>query len=1183
MDADEGWSAFRAICARPSCRNKEVKVDCQRCQLSRKGPSYVAQQDTRTLVVEDDKNDPYPHLGSDPYNKPDGGKEPRLFSKHPVKSLIAPEDKFVGDEVNIQIDGSGDLGILIETFLSVPQGSETKYNFYIDESDEETTARMFAVLVMANSGNHYVQSAEAILHYWYSAFLPDWVVIILERQVQNALSEIQAKIPFASGDESINYYKDCGNIDDSTTKVFEAWFSPEFARSHLANYAHRSMLHQGRASLQRANNIHDRRDDIGKELSDRWIPPKWRSSRMGYLKTGVLLPITASKDEFKYPNPAFFPNWDRCQDYGFDPMEAWANMYKHPKRSNVPTDDFHGNFFFFMREKLLRFFVALDRVKNYKITVSSHRPPGASINWNMRWATGPSVKVIRLDTLDVDDLGDISVIKDFQGMINACHGRTKSGSSQATIVAERPEDHAEQVVEATDNHTEQVVDVPDDHERGDQEQQRAEQANKKRLKKLEKRKAAKAKKKSQAAASKSANEAPKDSNQDGGLGKTATHTPGSVSDTTTGSSGVVFTPSSSSAASERSQRLHEHFPPLSPAEEKEPGQDEQERGQEGVACTPTALVHDQFEAASPEDTEEQWVTVTKKQKPKKVGNRIHSKGQHTPAPTNSLRRSVSTKSVTSSPLSINANAVPGQQALTMGRKYRESRTAYSSPSCGGVDFWGNYRDDSVSTPDEKGLEHTEPEANASPNSQPSPVELPRLPNPVPLDGPTLGLWTETPEQETEALSQQVPEKPIQEAPEELVQTAPEYPAQEASDTTTDAPSNGDEVIVQLPSVSQGIMDTQAPIVIPSRDPYDYSNVPLIRYPEPVRNDTNPNERVIYKSITYRYGRKRATITATVTFPPEPTDNAGSECGEGQSGSSRSADQTAERPDETGPALDPVADSAANPLSDQGTEQPAKTNPVVDPVADSHTATSGNDDVEKQGTIIETAASNDANTVTEAPVADSVADNDTANHANVSGNDDVEDQDQHTVVETATTNEANTVTNALAAEPKLTKAQKKNEKRKKDKAKAKERAKAKKTKIQAASQTQATADTADNTAAQAEMVSGSGAGQASVELPNPASGLDILATAAAIIKQDAARSETGQVSTIPEQPASSEPIDQVDSSPETPQLPASPPPSSVTASDSPATPEPRFLENGTRIREGYTVDDLTDMEKGCSLT
>ncbi|KAK7977933.1 hypothetical protein PG988_005423 [Apiospora saccharicola] len=1032
----------------------------------------MAQQDTRTLVVEDDKNDPYPHLGSNPYNKPDSGKEPRLFSKHPVKSLIAPGDKVEGDEVNIQINGSGDLGILIETFLSVPQGSETKYNFYIDESDEETTARMFAVLVMANSGNHYVQSAEAILHYWYSAFLPDWVVIILERQVQQAVSEVQAKIPYASGDESIDYHKDCGSSEDSTTKVFEASFSPEFTRAHLGNYAFRSMLHQGRAALQRANNINDRRDDIGRELSDGWIPSEWRSSRMEYLRTGVLLPITASKDEFKYPNPAFFPNWDRCQDYGFDPMEAWANMYKHPKRTNVPTDDFHGNFFFFMREKLLRFFVALDRVRNYKITVSSHRPPGASIPWNMRWTTGPSVKVIRLDTLDAEDLGDINVIKDFQGLINACHGRTKSGSSQATIVAaERPDDHAEQVVEATDN-----------HERGDQEQQRAEQAKKKRLKKLEKRKAAKARKKSQAAASKSVSEAQNDSNQDGVLSKTAIHTPGSFSDATTGSSGVMFTPSSSSVASEQSQRLHEHLPPMAPAKEKEPCTYEQERELERLASTPTAVVHDQFEAASPEDTEEQWVTVTKKQKPKKLGNRIHFKGQHTPAPTNSLRRRVSTKSVTSSPLSINANAVPGQQALKMGRKYRESRTAYSSPPRGGVDFWGNYRDDdSVSTPDEKGLEHSEPEANASPNSQPSPVELPRLPNPVPLDGPMLGLWTETPEQETEALAQQVREKPTQEAPEEL--------AQEASDTTTDAPSNGDEVSVQLPPVSQGIVDTQAPIVIPSRDPYDYSNVPLIRYPEPVRNDTNPNERIIYKSITYRYGRKRATITATVNFPPEPTDNAGRETEDGQSGSPQSADQKAEHPDETGPAVDPVADSAANLINEASTVTDA---PAADSAADngtaSHTAVSGSNDVADRDTVVETAISSDVNTVADAPAADSVADNDTANHTNVSGNDDVEDQDQHTVVETATTNEENTVTNALAAEPKLTKAQKKNEKRKKDKVKAKERAKAKKTKIQAAAQTQATADASDNSAAravnQAEMLSGSGAGQASVESPNP---------------------------------------------------------------------------------------------------
>ncbi|KAK8128829.1 hypothetical protein PG984_009937 [Apiospora sp. TS-2023a] len=42
------------------------------------------------------------------HKEPSSGKEPRLFSKHPVKSLIAPEDNLIRDELNIQIDGDTD-------------------------------------------------------------------------------------------------------------------------------------------------------------------------------------------------------------------------------------------------------------------------------------------------------------------------------------------------------------------------------------------------------------------------------------------------------------------------------------------------------------------------------------------------------------------------------------------------------------------------------------------------------------------------------------------------------------------------------------------------------------------------------------------------------------------------------------------------------------------------------------------------------------------------------------------------------------------------------------------------------------------------------------------------------------------------------------------------------------------
>lgn len=66
----------------------------------------MAHQDARNLVVEDVENEPYPHINSETIHEgPRNGKEPRLFSKHMVKSQIAPGDNLVVEEINIQIEG----------------------------------------------------------------------------------------------------------------------------------------------------------------------------------------------------------------------------------------------------------------------------------------------------------------------------------------------------------------------------------------------------------------------------------------------------------------------------------------------------------------------------------------------------------------------------------------------------------------------------------------------------------------------------------------------------------------------------------------------------------------------------------------------------------------------------------------------------------------------------------------------------------------------------------------------------------------------------------------------------------------------------------------------------------------------------------------------------------------------
>ncbi|KAK8107401.1 uncharacterized protein PG998_009414 [Apiospora kogelbergensis] len=328
---------------------------------NRRRQSYNVEEDAKRLAPG--QGIPYRHCNAE---TPKPGNEPRLFSKHKVKCLISPQDQGRdedGDEMNIRINGFGDLGLLIETFLAIPRGSKVKYKFYMEEEDNEVIGRVFILLSMAKVCKNYMQTAEAMLHYWYSAFLPDWVLDCLKDEILPMVEDVEETclLTGVSGDVVETYMRHGHHSGERL----------EFVNQDLARF-------------QRSHNISGRENDIKKELL---AHPKWRSSRMEYLQTGVLLPLTASRQDFKNPNPAFFRDWDSCRDHGFDPMDAWEGVFQPPRNCIVPEQDGHGNFFYFMQEKLTS-------------------PPGYledTTKWTFQWEGKPSLDLAGLQDPKLSD------------------------------------------------------------------------------------------------------------------------------------------------------------------------------------------------------------------------------------------------------------------------------------------------------------------------------------------------------------------------------------------------------------------------------------------------------------------------------------------------------------------------------------------------------------------------------------------------------------------------------------------------------------------------------------------------------------------------------------------------------------------------------------------------------------
>ncbi|KAK8038823.1 hypothetical protein PG993_007234 [Apiospora rasikravindrae] len=982
----ESRAPVRATCAKPDCPSSEhITVECQWCQLvrycsddcweqdqarhrslceahqNRKGNSYRVGQDTRKLVVEDDVELPYPHLKPGTlYEGPKHGQEPRLFSSHKVKSLVIPDvtkagDEIKGgDEINISIDGFGDLGMLIESFLSIPRDTSNAYTFHMEEADEEAVARLFVLLTIAANGRNYLQTAEAMLHYWYSAFLPFWAVQLLENHPQNAALDVQSK---------------CGNTDEaqvqakfthgnkSPTNLYMIWFSNKFARESLVSFTQASHLPKGRALLQRAHNISRRRRDIAVELKQK-AHPEWRSSQMEYLKTGVLGPITASKEGFRHPNPAFFRDWERCRDYGFDPMEAWGDIYEHVSTSNLPEDDGHGNFFYYMRHKLVRFLHALDNTKNYKIIVTPQSFPAPKFDWTTKWPAA-----LKMTLVTIEDL------KNF--ILN--NQERKDDSPQDARV--------EQV---TDTHPEKIDEVIDDQKDNYQKPQSGKQSHRKRLTKSERRKAALTKKR-KLAASKSTkkgrgNLMPRE--------EPTVHNPDPESDTTSGSYRVVFTPSISSGSSEPVARehLHQQLPVTSPEDDGEDEQEQhgQETDQEGMvsslptavheepASSPTNILQKQPAALSTEETEDQSVMAAKQTKPKKAAKKIQFGSLPVFTPTTDSRNitpclssfgSLPSEATASLTPSIATSHIPDQQPETTKRRVREVRDAHSKPlPRAGENLWNVYIGDVVSTSEERGLEHTGAEANVEADSQPL-MQVPRLPAPVQLSGPEIGLWSEAPEQEA-------PEEAIHEAPKKPIHEAPEEPIHEAAD-------NEEGTSAELPSFSQVVATTQVPLASQGRDPAaDLRLAPMVNRHRAVPDVVaRPGEHIVHQEILIRHGRRVGILTATAAGSPEPVDPVEPQMSYNQAAPHPSAYQALQYPDEIEPTTyhpEPVSQpdeqtgdnqpvpQTGDDVPDSATQISDDINPVVaDSHTENHAVTGGSDDVEVQDAAGEDETGNDA--------------------------------------------------------------------------------------------------------------------------------------------------------------------------------------------------------------------------------
>lgn len=183
----------------------------------------------------------------------------------------------------------------MKTIACLPDIYNGHLTIDINDWDETVVARNLIMLWIAL--NFPPESAStAILHFWYSAFLPLSIAESIRNQILPIIESHLGPKPAGSAAYSQSSWSQ-KNVTLRATLPKKGW---ERLKSYLPG-APTVSFHDGVELRKSVTLAHERRDYRDRALFR--LPPSWRLSQLKYRKDGVLLPFGASRESFKIPNP----------------------------------------------------------------------------------------------------------------------------------------------------------------------------------------------------------------------------------------------------------------------------------------------------------------------------------------------------------------------------------------------------------------------------------------------------------------------------------------------------------------------------------------------------------------------------------------------------------------------------------------------------------------------------------------------------------------------------------------------------------------------------------------------------------------------------------------------------------------------------------------------------------------
>jgi hypothetical protein len=265
--------------------------------------------------------------------------------------------------LKLMFAASGDLRNVIKTVADLPDTYNQKLTIIVSDGDFDITARNVILLLLLTLESDDVgrdQIVDCMIHVWYSAFLRQSDLELLQTHVrpmvQTVVNNIRHKEPSALMRKSW--------VNAQSGRVISVALQRAEWEKLLLYFEHPAQMSWEVASVLRRTITEAPLQKDNRECGLFMKRPRHRVPLVRFIKEGILLPFSASRQDFRVPNPTFFQDfegWRMMEDA--NPLRGWPLSEVHATDNGGAAADIYGKLFYYLRAMLGKFLVRSEAVQ----------------------------------------------------------------------------------------------------------------------------------------------------------------------------------------------------------------------------------------------------------------------------------------------------------------------------------------------------------------------------------------------------------------------------------------------------------------------------------------------------------------------------------------------------------------------------------------------------------------------------------------------------------------------------------------------------------------------------------------------------------------------------------------------------------------------------------------------------